>query len=68
MQVVRVREKRPSRLLFSAWLQSAYIEVPLVQLKRADLDKACSVSGPSLCPPAKVLSTQGCGMNEWMYE
>lgn len=39
MQVLRARDKRPNRLLFSAWLQSAYIEVPLVKLKRADLDK-----------------------------
>ena len=38
-QVLRVRDKRPARVLFSAWLHSAYIEVPIVQLKRADLDK-----------------------------
>lgn len=39
MQVLRAGDTRPNRLLFSAWLQSAYIEVPLVKLKRADLDK-----------------------------
>lgn len=38
-QVLRIRERRPSRLLFSAWLQSAYIEAATVELKRADLDK-----------------------------
>ena len=39
LQVIRAREKRPNRVLFSAWLQSAYVEVPSVELKRADLDK-----------------------------
>ena len=38
-QVLRVRDKRPARVLFSAWLHSAYFEIPVVQLKRADLDK-----------------------------
>ena len=38
-QVLRVRNNGPACVLFSAWLHSAYIEVPIVQLKRADLDK-----------------------------
>ena len=38
-QVLRVRDKRPARMLFSIWLHSAYIEVPIVQLNRSDLDK-----------------------------
>ena len=39
LQVIRAHDKRPNRKLFSAWLQSAYIDVPSVELKRADLDK-----------------------------
>ncbi|CAK0780092.1 hypothetical protein CVIRNUC_004934 [Coccomyxa viridis] len=42
-EVLRVRDKRPARVLFSAWLHSAYFEIPVVQLKRADLDKVAKV-------------------------
>ncbi len=46
LQVIRARENRPNRKLFSAWLQSAYIEVPSIELKRADLDKVSSATFP----------------------
>ena len=39
-----MRENRPNRKLFSAWLQSAYIAVPSIELKRADLDKVISAA------------------------
>ncbi|CAL5221800.1 g4055 [Coccomyxa viridis] len=47
IEVIRARENRPNRKLFSAWLQSAYIEVPSIELKRADLDKVAKVVPPS---------------------